>query len=467
MSKYKELAKNTGIFAIANFSSKILIFILVPIYTRALSTADYGYYDLVYSTIQLLLPILTLNVSESVMRFLLMKDAKPTEIFTVGMRSTVVGSVVMGIGLILNYILSISELTSYYSLYIWIFFVFYALNNILVQFAKGIDKVSDMALASVIGTFSMVIFNILFLIVFNLGLTGFFIANITCYLLPTLYLIVRLRLWQYLSKEIDPNLEREMYLFSVPLILNTLGWWVNNTSDRYIVTAISGVGANGLISVAYKIPQILSTVSTIFIQAWQISAIKEKENSSDNSFTSNLFFDYSGILAIIASVLIILVRPLAALMFGNDFFVAWKFVPFLIISSLLNAAAGYIGASLSANMKTKAMAKSAVYGMVTNIILNIVLALLIGPQGIAIATMISSYVIFEIRRKNMQNAINKRENLAVQITWLILVFESYFVIYTNFWYINILLIIIICAIYFNRFIMLLKKLFFVIKSRKK
>ncbi|MGQ7458215.1 lipopolysaccharide biosynthesis protein [Streptococcus suis] len=464
MSKYKELAKNTGIFAVANFSSRILIFILVPIYTRVLSTADYGYYDLVYSTIQLLLPIITLNVSESVMRFLLSKESDRKSIFTIGVRSIVVGSLLLSLGLTINLLFNFSELTSAYSLFIWIFFVFYALNNLLVQFAKGISKVFEMAVASFLGTFSMVAFNILFLIVFNWGLDGFFLANIACFLIPTVYLIVKLKLWTYLIWEYDRSLQTEMFKFSVPLILNTLSWWVNNTSDRYIVTFISGVGANGLISVAYKIPQILTTFSAIFIQAWQISAIKESEEKSDNSFTSTLFLDYCGLLSILASILILFVQPLATIMFGNDFYSAWKFVPFLILSSLFNAAAGYVGAILTAQMNTRAMARSATYGMLVNIILNIILAIIIGPQGITIATMISSYIIFEIRRRGTIESIGTADNRVLKISWLVLILESVIMVYSNYWYLGGGLVIVLLIIYKNRLSILAIKVLSLVKK---
>ena len=68
-SKYKYLIKNTGILAISNFSSKLLVFFLVPIYTSVLSTAEYGTYHLAMSTVLLLYPVLTVNIVDGVMRF--------------------------------------------------------------------------------------------------------------------------------------------------------------------------------------------------------------------------------------------------------------------------------------------------------------------------------------------------------------------------------------------------------------
>ena len=45
-SNYKKLVYNTAIFAIGNFGSKVLTFLIVPLYTYVLTTAEYGVIDL-------------------------------------------------------------------------------------------------------------------------------------------------------------------------------------------------------------------------------------------------------------------------------------------------------------------------------------------------------------------------------------------------------------------------------------
>ena len=50
-----------------------------------------------------------------------------------------------------------------------------------------------------------------------------------------------------------------------------------------------GKSANGLYSVAHKIPSILSILVTIFVQAWQISANEEFEKSDRSEFYSKVF----------------------------------------------------------------------------------------------------------------------------------------------------------------------------------
>ena len=68
-NKYGYLAKNTLLFTVSSFSSKILSFLLVPLYTNVLSTADYGIADIVSTTSTLLTFVVSLNISESVLRF--------------------------------------------------------------------------------------------------------------------------------------------------------------------------------------------------------------------------------------------------------------------------------------------------------------------------------------------------------------------------------------------------------------
>ena len=92
-NKYKYLVKNTGFLAISSFSSRILVFLLVPFYTSILSTSEYGIFDLASTTAQLLMPILTLNIYEGVTRFLMQEENDPKSIISVGMKYITIGSV--------------------------------------------------------------------------------------------------------------------------------------------------------------------------------------------------------------------------------------------------------------------------------------------------------------------------------------------------------------------------------------
>ncbi|MCZ1963566.1 oligosaccharide flippase family protein, partial [Enterococcus faecium] len=137
MSKTKYLIKNMGILTISNFSSKILVFLLVPLYTSVLSTTEYGTYDLTISTATLLFPILTLNIVDAVMRFLMDKDKNKKNIASIAIKVIFLSVIVFGS---VMYLLNITKLwQDVYGLekYIFLYYISYVWNQFLIQFAKG------------------------------------------------------------------------------------------------------------------------------------------------------------------------------------------------------------------------------------------------------------------------------------------------------------------------------------------
>ncbi len=85
MGKYRYLLKNVGLMAIGQFGSRILSFLLVPLYTSILSAADYGTFDLYSTIVQLLVPVLTLNIYDAMLRFALDGKEDIKQVHAVGL----------------------------------------------------------------------------------------------------------------------------------------------------------------------------------------------------------------------------------------------------------------------------------------------------------------------------------------------------------------------------------------------
>lgn len=455
------LFKNLGILAISNFSSKVLVFLLVPLYTSVLSTYEYGTYDLIVSTVTLLYPILTVNIVDAVMRFSMEKAYKKEETASIGIKYVTASIIIFGIGLFTFCFTNIFSSLNGLGIYIFLYYLFYVLNQYLIQLAKGLERVKDMGIAGVISTIVMLAANIIFLLVLKKGLAGFFSANILAQAVPVIYYFIRLRFWKMLKWVGRHNrLEKEMLVYCTPLICTVLGWWVNSTADKYTVAFMCGVAANGLLSVSYKIPSIISTLQGIFIQAWQISAIKEYGEDSASSFYGQTFTYINVLMSIACSSLTLLSKPLARILYANEFYQAWRYVPFLLISSVLNCASGFVGPILSAKKDSKSMALSAIYGACANIILNIILVYLIGVQGATIATVISSYLIYYFRMRAVKNEFSVKEYWRVLVTWGLLCMQATLEVYTPIWYVEV--IILIGLVITNR--KTLKEIFIIIRK---
>ena len=438
--KYKELVKNTGVLTVANFSSKILVFLLVPLYTSVLSTEEYGIADLVFSTVQLVVPIFTMNIADAVLRFTLEEDKDCETVLWTSLKYTIVSLIPCLIMVTITKITGLYDANEVGWLIIVLYYFFYALNQCLPTYAKGIEKVKETAISGVIGTITTIVSCIVFLVVMKTGIKGYFISNLLGQLAPVLYLVSKLDVLKIISRPRTRNqqLEKRMLAYSIPLIMTNIGWWINNTSDRYIITFFHDVSLNGLLSVAYKIPSILSVLSGVFIQAWQISAMKEYKKRGSKEFYTIVFKYLNYFLYFAGFVLIILTKPLAKLAFQKEFYSAWVFVPFLMLSMVFTANAGFFSPIITSSYNTKDIALSTVYGAASNIVLNIVLLIVIGPQGVAIATAISGFIIMTYRYHVMKGLIGIDVFFKISFLWLLLMLQCLLEL-KSVWYLEFLL----------------------------
>lgn len=425
MNKYKYLLKNIGILAISNFASKILVFLLVPLYTSVLTTEEYGIYEILFSAVQILIPILTLNIIEAVMRYVMDHFYKKEEVVSIGLFHVFISIAIVAAFLFINRVWEIYPDIRSYDAFIFLLFAALIWNQFFSAFAKGMERIKEIGIASVLGTISLIGGNLYFLLVAKAGLKGFFAANILAQAVPGIYYIVCLQMWKYIGLgSFNKALQKKMLLYSIPLVFTSLCWWANSAFDKYAVAFLCGTAVSGILSVAYKIPSILSVIGNIVIQAWQISAIKEYGAEETKEFYGKIFWYLNFILCVCCSALIMLSDVLAKFLFANDFYIAWKYVPFLLVASVINTSAGMLGPIFAAQMNSKSVTKSAIWGLISNFLLNICFIYAIGVQGATIATVFSSLVIYAVRKKEIGNEVIFNNYEKTLFTWGLLCLQS-------------------------------------------
>ena len=397
--KYSYLSKNIILFTISSFAPKILTFLLVPLYTSTLTTAEYGIGDIITATSSLLIPILTLCIGEAVLRFCFDKNFTHREVLTNALYVFFQGFFLLLCFLLIIGFLPFLDIHTHYIVALGLIFFSHGLYEIITNFARGTDKIRTMVEMSVLSIFSTSGLNIVFLLFFKLGLDGYLFSNYLGVLISCLYGFLRLKLWQLINRsDLKPVKRQELIRYSIPLIFNKISWWANNTASRFIVTWLIGVAANGIYTVSYKIPTILTTCNGIFAQAWQISAIKEFDKNDNDHFIINLYNLYNAFLVLFCSALILLDIPIATFLYANDFFEAWKYVPPLLISFVFGGLTGFLGSIFVAVKDTKIFTTSTVIGGIVNIVLTYFLTNIThNATGAAVATLVSNIVIWGIR----------------------------------------------------------------------
>ena len=431
MEKYRYFLKNIGLMTLSNFASKILSFLLVPLYTSVLSTADYGLYDIYTTTAFLLVPLLSGAVSQAALRFSMDATSDRSQVFSEAIRIFMQASLVIVAVVAINYWFNLIPLFNEYPGYFVLYYVFCLLSDILLSFARGIDRIFDVAIAGIISSAIIIALNVALLLVIPMGVSGYFIANISAFVAVSIYLIIRLKLWNYVTIGRNKALSKEMAEYSKPLIFDQIAWWINNVSDRYIVTWICGAAANGIYSVAFKIPSILNVFQSIFNQAWTLSAVKEI-NESSGEFYSKIYSIYNCGLVLLCSLLLVGDKIVARILYANDFYQAWQYAPLLTISVVFSCLCGVFEGIFAAAKETKTLASTTIVGAAINIAMNLVLVRYYGPLGAAFSTMVSYGLVWFARLKKASSIVHLNIHLSRDLaSYAILLLQSFLLILVN------------------------------------
>ena len=402
----KYLLKNTVIFSIGNFGTKIISFFLVPLYTNILTTREYGTVDLIYTIGMVLVPLLTLNIGESIMRFALDKDADCDKIMSTGITILIFGAI---IGLLILPIANLFESVSNYSIYIYLYTLTLAFSQIFLCYLRGKEFLLKYSIGNIIQSLTIAIFNIIFLIGMKKGIEGYLMAYILANVCTGLYGFwagkVNLVIKKY---SIDIELSKNMIKYSVVLIPNSFMWWIMNSSDRMMVSAMISVTANGVYAVAYKIPTLLSTITTIFNQAWSYSAIREDESEDKEEYNNRVYDNLVTIVIVVATGLLMIMKPFLSVYVGKEYYAAWHYVPYLIVGFVFMTLGSFIATSYTVHKDSMGFLISGTVGAIINLILNFILIPMMGVSGAAFATCISYFGVFAYRIKDTQKYIKLR-----------------------------------------------------------
>ncbi|MBQ8781816.1 MAG: polysaccharide biosynthesis protein [Oscillospiraceae bacterium] len=399
MNKYKKLAGNTLIFALGSFGTKLLSFIMIRFYTGCMTTDQFGDADILYQTGNLIYPIITLSMADALIRFGLDKAYDKKKIYTAAVTATLGGTVLLAIFMPL---ICTVEFYKSYGVLLYVFCFFSAFKQLTASFIRARGLVKLYAVDGIMSMLINVISNIVLLRFFNMGVTGYILSIIISDVLSLAGLVVIAELYKFVDfKLLNKQLLKEMIKYSAPLIPTYILWWVTSASDRWFVKAMVSDHDNGIYSAAYKIPSLLLFVTTIFYQAWQMSAIENKDDNGLAKFYSRVYSAYSSLLFIAAAGLIMLVKPLSQILLDNDpeknYLFSFHYTPILIIAMVFQCLCQFLSSIYNVRKKSANSFYTSSVAAVVNIILNMLLIPNLKVYGAAIATAAAYFACYMVR----------------------------------------------------------------------
>ena len=417
--KVKHLIIDIIIFGVGTIGSKLILFLLVPLYTMTLTESEYGIADLVYTLGQFIAPVISLAIYNALLRFGMGKNEKREDVLLNAMLVWIIGSVgTLAFVPILNLYEAISPWKWYLYGYIVVFFA----NSNVAAYLKAKDKNKIYALLSIAQALILVVCSFLFLSHFKWGIGGYLLTLILSNGVIAVLGMFLANVPRDLSKaKFHKSLLCSMIIYSLPFVLNDISWGVIHSTDKVMIEMLLGGTLLGLYTTAAKIPSIINVITSIFSQAWTLSSIKEYENDNDINYYSKIYNIYSVTMFGACIVITALTKPFIHIYVGADFYEAWKYVPLLMVSAVFLGIASFLNPFYSAMKKSKNMMVTAIVAAVANVSLNFIFIPICGVWGAIIGTLVSYMLLAIIRMVNIYKYLPIKYNILKHIILTIII----------------------------------------------
>ncbi|MCD7717142.1 MAG: oligosaccharide flippase family protein [Lachnospiraceae bacterium] len=414
--KYKSLSiqvKATFWFTICNFILKGISFFTVPLFTRLLSTSEYGTVTIYNSYQQIFLIFATFELSLGAYQRGILKFKDSVREFTKS----------------IQYLCTLITII--------LFVVTWCFKDIFIQ----LTDTNSFILILMFGYFLMepayscwmnekrfnycympaVIVTIAFTVITTVGslLAVFFVEQTAFIRIESMLLLEILFCLPFYLHNINPSGISKKKIseywtfalkFQLPLVLHSLSYLVLAQADRIMIGAFVGKSEAAIYSVAYGIANVIIIFQTSLNQVlkpWRYKKMENKEYASIKSNT-NLMLIFIGAIVI----MFILVAPdVMKLLFNSDYYEAvWTIPPitasifFMFMYSVFTDVESYFS-------KTRYVMYASVICALTNIILNYFGIQIFGYIACGYTTLLS-YILFSALHYFFMCKVCRKENIS-------------------------------------------------------
>lgn len=411
------LIKNTTILALGNFSSRILSFLLVPLYSFYLNPSDFGAIDLQITFLSMLYIIVSLQSIESSFRFI--QDCKTDQEKKITFSNALITSLI-GIGIFSVVMLIIELLLNFeYT----IIFILYVSTNILVNLflhtLRGMNQMTIYAISGFISTALQFGCNILFIIALGMGSITLLVTPIITNFMVIIIIMFRTNLLNLVDFKTGSMMEiKKQLVYSLPLIPNALGLWLTASIGRFILLFYYGTTEVGLLAFTLKFPLLLATINSIFFMAWQMSAISEYHSKDRDKFASEVFQQFSQLLLSIILVMLPFTKIVIFTLMGDSYLETWMYIPIFFSGVIFNSYAQFFSMGFFGAKKTAEVFYSVVISCIAYIVVGLILGNFFYIFGIGIAYSFSMFIYWIYIKKRSEKYMKIDINYKQQFLFL-------------------------------------------------
>jgi O-antigen/teichoic acid export membrane protein len=327
----KALIKQSGIYAIPTILASLVGFFMLPVYTRVLTPADYGLLETVTKITDIFGLLLGAGIADALVRFYSdseNKEQKPNIVvtaFSLIMFFTLAGGLLFAL---LSKPLAQFFLNSGDHRLLLISFASVAVG-LLLRISLTVYRCDSRAWlfagVSMGMLVTQIVFNVIALFVFKLGVTGIILSTLIATAFWSAVTIVPV----FYRKRGMVNREwsGKLLSYGYPLVFAALAQFVLNFSDRFFLVRNTGMDALGIYSIAYRMGMLVTLVFSLVGQSWWPSVFRmsREPGAEGNLRRGNAFMSLLSASACIGVILF--AKPLIDVMTTPNFRSAYLLVP--------------------------------------------------------------------------------------------------------------------------------------------
>ncbi len=392
-TQLRTLGKQTLVYTAGIIIGKLASFVMLPVYTRYLTPADYGVIELLGMTTDVIGMVTGAGIMAGVFKFYHARD-NPAQ------KNTVISTAALGIGAlsIASSLLGVlfapqlarlifgSEANLHYLRLYFLLFLLQNLELIPLALIRAENRAVLFVTGNTMKLAAMLSLNILFVVYLRMGVAGVItsgiIASGAMAAVLTGYLVHRV------GMRFNTATLRELVAFGIPLV----PWWLGNFvlvySDRYFLNYYSDTSAVGIYSLAYKFAFLLSALAfSPFDTIWASQRFEIAKRPDAPELYARVFLYMNLVLGGIGLTLSLFVKDFLSIMSDPAFWPAYRLVPLLLAAQIVFTWAAYWSLGVYLSGRTKVMASGSLILVPLTLLLNYLLIPRFGMYGAAWATL--------------------------------------------------------------------------------
>ena len=410
-SRGSKFIKDIGVYAIGNIGSKLITFLMVPLYTYFVhDTSDFGYYDLCLQVCLLLIPFVTLQLRDGAFRFLLDcdNDTQRQRIVTFVFRTLLS---TLSLSVLVTIALAMFTNIQYLG-YVLMLLIAMSLQEVYSQVFRGLGNNRAFVAVGILSALGIGIFSIVFVAGLGWGIKGIFLANIFARILALIFVEMKVRLITTNTRwHIDfHNVIHDILRYTLPLLPGSLCWWLTGSSDRLFIKYFLGLDVNGVYAVAIRFTGVIYTIGIIFYQAWQETAILQYNSHDRNKFFSKMFNGYIFLLAAILVGFLFMLKVNYGWLVAKEYSESLNYIYPLGVSAVIFAIAAFFDMGYQCAKDTMRTLPAVVLAAIVNVVLNFLLIKPLGVYGVTITIMVTYLVLVIYRWFDMKRYFTLKIN---------------------------------------------------------